>query len=61
MLHKSQDIGVLPEESFGNSVSTGGDPLVRVADYSSKWKVPHWKSVNTSAFMRTKSAKKWPT
>jgi hypothetical protein len=26
---------------------------VRDADYSSKWKVIHWKSVNTTAFLRT--------
>jgi hypothetical protein len=26
---------------------------VRIADYSSKWKVTHWKSVNTTAFFRT--------
>ena len=25
-------------------------PLVRDADYTSKWKVTHWKSVNTRAF-----------
>ena len=25
----------------------------REGDSSSKWKVPHWKSVNPSAFMRT--------
>jgi hypothetical protein len=28
-------------------------PLVRNADFSSKWKVTHWKSVNTTAFVST--------
>jgi hypothetical protein len=38
---------------FGNSVSTSGHPLIRVGDFSSKWKVTQWKSVNTGAFLRT--------
>ena len=32
------------------------EPLVRKADYTSKWKVTHWKSVNPSAFFRTDTA-----
>jgi hypothetical protein len=37
-----------------NPFSTGGDPLVRVGDFSFKWKVTHWKSVNTSPFERSR-------
>jgi hypothetical protein len=25
-------------------------PNVRIGDFSSKWKVPHWESVNPTAF-----------
>jgi hypothetical protein len=34
----------------GNSTSVPNGPTVRVADYTAKWKVIHWKSVNTTAF-----------
>jgi hypothetical protein len=32
------------------SVDAGLQSLVRQGDSSSKWKVPHWKSVNPTAF-----------
>jgi hypothetical protein len=35
------------------SSEIGRPPTVRDADFSSKWKVPHWKSVNTTAFAGT--------
>jgi hypothetical protein len=39
--------GIYSEKRFvGNHLS--GKP-----DFSSKWKVPHWKSVNTTAFSGT--------
>jgi hypothetical protein len=31
---------------------------VRFDDFSSKWKVTHWKSVNATAFFRTNPAKR---
>jgi hypothetical protein len=34
-------------------------PLVRNADYTSMWKVTHWKSVNPTAFMRTNEERLW--
>jgi hypothetical protein len=32
------------------SIGAGLQSLVRQGDFSTKWKVPHWESVNTTAF-----------
>ena len=37
------------------SPTVSGKSLVRHGDFSSKWKVPHWKSVNTTALFTNKA------
>jgi hypothetical protein len=37
----------------GNFRQLTKNPLVRQADYTAMWKVIHWKSVNTTAFIVT--------
>jgi hypothetical protein len=47
-----------PRVLFGESIDLLATvekrgPLVRDADYTSMWKVTHWKSVNTTVFLGT--------
>jgi len=38
---------------MGSPFDTNGCASVRDADYTGKWKVIHWKTVNTTAFLVT--------
>jgi hypothetical protein len=44
----------LPLTRFSKAtLQTESKQRVRDADYTAKWKVIHWKTVNASAFLRT--------
>jgi hypothetical protein len=48
----TRDAGDAETANYPSSCSAVPTP-VRIADYTSKWKVRHWQSVNTSAFPGT--------